>query len=100
MIAQVFDSSNNECYVTACIIYEVLGIYVPTGFRMVFLIDSEKLSEDGELYLDRCVQILDFLHREALPYLQEAMKMYDSDLGIKTEGRRFLHILARMPQLQ
>ncbi|KAL5015147.1 hypothetical protein ScPMuIL_009417 [Solemya velum] len=64
------------------------------------IIDTEKLSEDGGHYLERCLQILDFLHRFALSDLQEAMKLYDGDLGIKMEGRRFLHILARMPQLQ
>ena len=44
--------------------------------------------------------LLLFMFKESLPVVQTILDDHGTDLGVKTEGRRFVYYYAKLPQLQ
>jgi len=50
--------------------------------------------------LEKYEETLLYLFQEGLPVVQTMMKNFSGDLGVSTEGRKFIFFYAKLPQLQ
>ena len=57
---------------------------------------NSEMSEAVETY----ESMLLFMFQQALPVVQNILDHHGTDLGVHTEGRRFVYYYAKLPQLQ
>ena len=58
--------------------------------------DNSEIIEAVKTYED----MLLFMFQQALPVVQNILDHHGKDLGVHTEGRRFVYYYAKLPQLQ
>ncbi|XP_045164453.2 uncharacterized protein LOC123528642 [Mercenaria mercenaria] len=50
--------------------------------------------------IEQCENLLEYVFKEGIPVIQLIMKNFGRDLGVNTEGRKFIFYYAKLPQLQ
>lgn len=64
-------------------------------------LDTEHSSDtDITRVIEQCENLVEYVFREGIPTIQAIMKTFGNDLGVNTEGRKFIFYYAKLPQLQ
>ncbi|KAK7102227.1 uncharacterized protein [Littorina saxatilis] len=58
------------------------------------------VSEELQMFVTGLIAVVDYMFTKSMPSVQSALKRHDHDLTIKTDGRRYLFIYAKLEQLK
>ena len=68
---------------------------------MCFFIFTESASKQAvSEAIQRYEECLLFMFKQSLPVVQTILDDHGTDLGVRTEGRKFVYYYAKLPQLQ
>ena len=73
---------------------------IQRSVNIVLLISDECSSEELQSFVNGLLCVLDYIFTKSLSAVQDALKRHGQDLTIKTDGRRFLFIYAKLEQLR
>nr|KAG5695025.1 hypothetical protein BaRGS_015849 [Batillaria attramentaria] len=62
--------------------------------------DSSAPSEELHQFVSILIAVLEYMYTKCLSPIQDILKIHGTDLTIKTDGRRFLFIYAKLEQLR
>ena len=66
---------------------------------VVFVTESASNQSVSEA-VQRYEECLLFMFKQSLPVVQTILDDHGTDLGVRTEGRKFVYYYAKLPQLQ
>ena len=61
---------------------------------------GDLLNPDLGVSLDNLTFLLEYMFQNCVLVVQKAVRDFSNDLTIKTDGRKFLYIIAKLSQLQ
>ena len=74
----------------------IISLYLFVSVLFVESACNQKVSEAVERY-EECLL---FMFKQSLPIIQTILDDHGTDLGVRTEGRKFVYYYAKLPQLQ
>lgn len=84
---------------SACRVLANMAATLNTGLN--FWLDTEDArNADVVSEVEKYEQLLEYVFQQGIPVVQGTMKTFGSDLGVNTEGRRFIFFYSKLPQLQ
>ena len=63
--------------------------------------ESDRISSEAVMMaIENYLPLLEYVFKEGVPIVQQVLSSFHDDLGVNTEGRKFIYFYAKLSQIQ